>query len=159
MTGSPSTDSNPGGKREPVRNYRRLDEHLATGGQPTEAQLAELAAQGTRAVLNLALPTSPHALPDERAVVTALGMEYVAIPVVFEAPTSADFARFAAELDARAGQRLFVHCALNYRASAFLALYRVKRLGWNRTDAWTELRAVWEPDAVWSQFLAAQLGA
>ncbi len=140
-----------------IRNYRRLDPLIATAGQPTAEQFRDLADAGTRTVINLALPTSTHALPDERSVVTGSGMVYVAIPVVFEAPTAADFARFCAELDARRDQQVFVHCALNCRVSAFMALYRVKRLNWSRETALAEMRQVWEPDAVWSAFIAEQL--
>lgn len=144
---------------ESIRNFRRLDDRVSTGGQPTEEQLAALAVSGVQAVINLALPTSTHALPDERAVVTGLGMEYVAIPVVFEAPAAADFARFCAEMAARRGQRLFIHCALNCRVSAFVALRRVLQEGWSRESAWAALREIWEPDEVWSRFLEECLGA
>jgi protein tyrosine phosphatase (PTP) superfamily phosphohydrolase (DUF442 family) len=112
-----------------------------------------------QAVINLALPTSTYALPDERAVVSGLGMEYIAIPVVFEAPTAADFARFCAEMAARHGQRLFIHCALNCRVSAFVALHRVRHEGWSREDAWAALRELWEPDEVWSRFLEERFAA
>lgn len=141
-----------------VRNFRRLDALISTGGQPTEAQFQTIAVEGTRAVINLALPTSTYALSDERAVVTGLGMDYLAIPVVFEAPTAEDFARFCAELEARREQKVFIHCALNYRASAFMALYRMRRLGWSREAALTELLQVWEPDDVWSRFLKDPAG-
>lgn len=139
-----------------IRNFRRLDEWVATGGQPTAEQFGELAAAGTRAVLNLALPTSTHALPDEPTIVTALGMDYVPIPVVFEDPQAEDFDRFCTELANRQGQKVFVHCALNYRVSAFVALHRVRQ-GWDPTAAWTEMRTIWEPDEVWSRFLGAQV--
>lgn len=142
---------------ESIRNYCRLDDRVTTGGQPTETQLAALAASGVRTVINLALPTSTYALPDERAVVTSLGMEYVAIPVVFEAPAAADFERFCIELAARRGQCLFIHCALNCRVSAFVALRRALHEGWSREAAWAEMRKIWEPDEVWCGFLEGRL--
>jgi protein tyrosine phosphatase (PTP) superfamily phosphohydrolase (DUF442 family) len=107
-----------------------------------------VAVAGFRSVINLALATSPGALPDERASVTALGMDYVHIPVDFTAPSAADFAQFVATLNARRGQTVFVHCAANYRVSVFMALHRVKSLGWEREAALEELRQVWEPDEV-----------
>jgi len=142
-----------------IRNYRRLDERLGTAGQPTAAQFADVARAGFGLVVNLALPTSTGALPDERATVTALGMDYVHIPVNFDAPTPEDFARFTGVMDGNAQRKVFVHCALNYRVSAFMALYRVRRLGWTRDAALAEVREVWEPDAVWRRFLDEQSGA
>ncbi len=139
-----------------IRNFRRLDDRFATGGQPTADQFRDLAALGTQAVINLALPTSTYALPEEPELVTSLGMNYVPIPVVFEAPRAEDFDRFCAELANRRGQKVFVHCALNYRVSAFVALHRVRH-GWDREAAWAEMRTIWEPDEVWARFLADQL--
>lgn len=142
-----------------IRNFRRLDVRVATAGQPTEEQLLAVAAAGFRSVINLALPTSTDALADERASVTALGLDYVHIPVDFAAPTTADYAKFASAMDARRGQSVFVHCAANYRVSAFMAIYRVKTLGCGHAAALAEMREVWEPDAAWSRFLAEQLSA
>ena len=134
-------------------NFRQLEDRIFTSGQPTEEQLPLLAAGGIQTVLNLALPTSPGALPDEAASVTGLGMEYVAIPVPFDAPTLAHWEAVRTALATRADRTVWVHCALNYRVSAFLAAYRVRELGWTPVDAWRELRMVWEPDPVWTAFL------
>jgi protein tyrosine phosphatase (PTP) superfamily phosphohydrolase (DUF442 family) len=141
-----------------IRNFRRLDDQVATAGMPTEEQLRAVAAAGVETVINLALPTSPGALPDEQAIVTSLGMDYVHIPVKFDAPAAGDFAAFCEAMETRRGQKLFVHCAANYRVSAFMALYRIRQLGWSSDAALAELREVWEPDEVWSRFITAQLG-
>lgn len=134
-------------------NFRQLGDRIFTSGQPTEAQLPLLAAGGIQTVLNLALPTSPGALPDEAGSVTRLGMEYVAIPVPFDAPTKAHWEAVRTALATRSEQNIWVHCALNYRVSAFLAVYRVRELGWSPAEAWRDLRTVWEPDPVWTAFL------
>jgi len=46
-----------------------------------------------------------------------------------------------------------VHCAANWRVSAFFYRYRVERLGWSEAAARPDLEAIWEPDAVWRNFL------
>src|SRR5262249_18539955 len=46
-----------------IRNFLALDADLGTAGQPTEEQYPAIAAAGYRTVVNLALPTSPGALP------------------------------------------------------------------------------------------------
>ncbi len=138
-----------------IYNFLQYDNNLLTSGQPTEAQFAEIAAAGVQAVINLALPASDNALPDERATVQALGMEYVPIPVIWEAPTHADLGAFMDALDARRGQKLYVHCAANYRVSCFVALYRVLRLGWQPKAAFAFTRRIWNPDEypVWKAFI------
>jgi GNAT superfamily N-acetyltransferase/protein tyrosine phosphatase (PTP) superfamily phosphohydrolase (DUF442 family) len=79
-----------------IRNFLRLSSNVATSGQPEPAEFDAIAAAGFDCVINLALPTSTHALSDEAALVAAQGMEYVHIPVEWEAPRFEDFARFEA---------------------------------------------------------------
>lgn len=143
-----------------IYNFLQYDENLLTSGQPTEAQFAEIAAAGVQTVINLALATSDNALPDERATVQALGMEYVHIPVIWEAPTRANLETFMDALDARRGQKLYVHCAANYRVSCFVALYRILHLGWQPKEALAYTRRIWNPDEypVWKTFIASVSG-
>lgn len=136
---------------------RRAGERLWTSGQPDAGQLAAAAGQGIRCVVNLALPSSPKALPDERAVVEAAGMEYVHIPVLFDQPTEADYLRLESELDQRSGQPVLVHCARNFRVSAFVAVYRVRRQGWTRENALRDLETFWKPEPAWAALLDALL--
>ena len=128
-----------------IINFRRLSDHLITGGQPTEEQLALAAAAGAEVVINLGRLDPAYALPDERGTVAALGLIYEHIPVVWAEPTAADLDAFFAAMDRYAGRRLFVHCAANYRASAFNMLYRVLRLGWRIEDARPDMDAIWDP--------------
>lgn len=81
-------------------------------------------------------------------------MNYVHIPVVWEAPQFEDFARFAGELKARASQPVFVHCALNMRVSAFVFLHRTLVEGVPPADAEKDLHRIWKPDEVWPAFIA-----
>lgn len=143
-----------------ITNFRRLASDLITGGQPTEAQLASVAVAGTEVVINLALHGAYYSLPDERGTVEALGMVYEHIPVIWEQPTHADLERFFASMAKHAGRRVFVHCAANYRASAFILLYRVLRLGWRLEDALPDMRAIWDPAEypAWRAFIEGALG-
>lgn len=144
---------------ERITNFRRLAPDLITGGQPTEAQLAAVAAAGVEVVINLALHGAAYALPDERGTVEALGMAYEHIPVIWERPTGADLDAFFGALERHAGRRVFVHCAANYRASAFILLYRVLRLGWRLEAALPDMRTLWNPaeHPAWQAFIEAAL--
>ena len=136
-----------------IYNFRRLSPTLTTSGQPDEAQFAALRDAGVEAVINLALADSPRALADEPATLATLGLRYVHIPVEFAAPSDADFETFAAAMDTLGDATVHVHCAANYRVSAFLYRYRTERLGWTEEAARPDLDAVWAPDAVWQKFL------
>ena len=137
-----------------IRNFQVIDERLGTAGQPTEAQLGEIAADGYAAVVNLGFLDPRYCLPDEAASVASLGLAYRHIPVKFEAPTVEDFRIFTATMDGWEGNKVFVHCAANYRASAFVALYGELRLGWTRERADALTRKLWSPNETWEAFIA-----
>ena len=50
---------------ESIYNWHRLDDRITTSGQPSETQLADIAALGVRYVINLGLHSHEKALPDE----------------------------------------------------------------------------------------------
>jgi protein tyrosine phosphatase (PTP) superfamily phosphohydrolase (DUF442 family) len=142
-----------------IRNFRLAGPTVATSGQPQEHHFPLMAAAGYKAVINLALHTDPrYSLPDEAATVAAAGMEYVHIPVQFGSPTAQDFAAFAAAMDRLQDEKVWVHCAANMRVTAFLGLYRAIRQNWSEDAAFEVMRSVWQPDAVWSEFISAQMG-
>jgi protein tyrosine phosphatase (PTP) superfamily phosphohydrolase (DUF442 family) len=140
-----------------IYNFRAIGERVGTAGQPTEEQFRIVREAGFETVINLALPTSDNALAEEGSIVTGLGMSYVHIPVDFKAPTAADFRAFCGVMEAFDGRRVFVHCAANMRVSAFVFLYRVLRQGVNVADADKDLRAIWQPDEIWSRFIQDRL--
>jgi uncharacterized protein (TIGR01244 family) len=142
-----------------IYNYLPLTDTLATAGQPTREQLSAIAAAGFEVVINLALPTSDNAIPEEGDIVYALGMHYIHLPVVWEQPTLADFEHFCVAMTNCASERVFVHCAANMRVSVFVALYRIRRLGWDREVAFAAVREIWEPDAVWHGFIERVLAS
>ena len=141
-----------------IHKVRAVDESLCTSGQPTVAQLQEIAAAGFTTVINLALHDDPrYSLADEAGTVRSLGMGYVHIPVQFSAPTKKDLAEFFAAMKAHEGQKVWVHCAANIRVSAFLGLYRVIEKRWEREAAFAQLSELWQPDDVWSSFIDSAL--
>ena len=140
---------------EDTYNWRRLDERLTTSGQPTEAQLAAIAALGVECVVNLGLHSHPKALVDEAASVAALGMDYIHQPVEFQNPTPGDLARFCDAMDVLAGRTIHVHCIANWRVSAFLYRWRIDRLGWDEARARVDLNAIWTPEGPWAAIVEA----
>jgi protein tyrosine phosphatase (PTP) superfamily phosphohydrolase (DUF442 family) len=141
-----------------MTNFRRVNDSLITGGQPTVAQLQRLAEAGFATVINLALHDNPrYSLPDEPGTVASLGLQYVHIPVQFEAPTEADLLAFFAAMEAHQGERILVHCAANMRVSAFLGLFWTLRQGWTPDRAFQLMRGLWAPNEVWARYIATML--
>lgn len=136
-----------------IYNFQRLSDQIATAGQPTEEQFATVAEQGYQVVINLALPTSDNALPDERATVESKGMGYINIPVIWEQPTLGDLQQFFQAMDANQTSKVFVHCAANKRVSAFMYLYRCLRCGSDEATTQQDLTRIWQPNTIWQQFI------
>lgn len=128
---------------------------LATSGQPAASDFAAMAAQGYGTVINLALPTSDNALPDEGAIVTGHGMNYVHIPVRWEEPRVEQYLHFAGVMRATARGKVWVHCVLNMRVSCFVYLYRRHELGLEDAEARRYMDPVWNPRdyAAWGRFV------
>ena len=139
---------------EDIKNFKQVDEALGTAGQPSESQLREIASAGYEVVINLGLLDPKYCLADEAGLVAGLGMEYHHIPVVFGSPQVPEFDRFVEVMESCRGRRAFVHCALNWRVSAFVGLYGEMRLGWSRATADAHMRTFWEPDETWTAFAA-----
>jgi uncharacterized protein (TIGR01244 family) len=139
-----------------IYHWHRLDSRITTSGQPTETQLAEIAALGVRCVINLGLHSHEKALRDEAASVAALGMVYVHIPVDFQNPTDHDFRLFCDAMEAASQGPVHVHCIANYRMSAFF--YRYHRwLGISANQARADLEQIWHPDPVWAAFMEREV--
>jgi uncharacterized protein (TIGR01244 family) len=138
---------------ETIYHWYRLDDRITTSGQPTETELADIAALGVRCVINLGLHSHEKALRDEAATVHALGMTYVHIPVDFQNPTERDFDAFCTALNKVSDSPVHVHCIANYRVSAFFYRYRRTILGMDVARARADLDRVWQPDPVWTAFI------
>ena len=140
-------------------NFRQIDDRLSTAGVLGETQLHELAAEGYQAVINLLPEDSPYAIAAERGIVESQGLGYAYIPVDFAQPTDSDYRKFATAMQAAADKKLMVHCAANYRVSAFYAIYAVEHLDWSPGHAWDFIGATWniEEHPVWEAFVANYL--
>jgi RimJ/RimL family protein N-acetyltransferase/protein tyrosine phosphatase (PTP) superfamily phosphohydrolase (DUF442 family) len=140
---------------EEIYNYRKVSDLLITGGQPTAEQLKSAADEGFRVVINLATQKSDHALEDEAGLVQSFGMEYHHIPVEWEQPTERDFAAFEQVMKQLPTGKTLIHCAANFRATAFYALYAFKNLGWSKAQAETFRASIWQGSdyPIWEKFI------
>lgn len=138
-----------------IYHYEPLADWLGTSGQPKADQFDLIARAGYKLVVNLALPSSDHAIPNEGAIVTGLDMTYAHIPVSFDSPRIEDLRRFFGVLDAFSASKVWVHCVVNARVSVFAYHYLTKRRGFSVVDAKSTLLQRWEPemDDVWRNFL------
>ena len=109
-----------------MTDIRRPLPDVYASGQPSPDQLATLAAEGVRTIINLRAPSEAVEF-DEAREAESLGLRYVSIPIAGPEDVNTDTAtQFCRELaDARCEGGVLVHCASANRAGAMLALDQV----------------------------------
>lgn len=142
-----------------IYNYMKLNDSLACGGMPTAQQIPSFSENGIQLVINLATSKSEGAVPNEKELVESQGIEYHNIPVEWGKPTTEDLNKFMDIMDSHKESKVFVHCQANYRATGFISLYRILRLGWTREQAFIDLNKIWNPEEypVWEDFIESHL--
>lgn len=139
---------------EDIFNYLNYSDMLSSSGQPTQDQFTLIARAGYSVVINLATQDKiEFPVKDEASIVTDLGMVYIPIPVDFFNPSPSDFDRFVSAMKDVEKEKVWVHCMVNARASAFIYRYRLSVLGHDKEDALWDLREIWEPFGVWKTFV------
>jgi uncharacterized protein (TIGR01244 family) len=113
---------------------------VITAGLPTEQQFAQLAQAGIKTVINLIPNDNPNALQNEQQIVTQLGMNYHNISVDWQQPTPENLQQFFSLMDQNGDAPVLVHCAANYRASAFYYLYQTRQ---NKAPTMAEALTPW----------------
>jgi protein tyrosine phosphatase (PTP) superfamily phosphohydrolase (DUF442 family) len=141
-----------------IYNFHQVSDLLACSGQPREDQLRFIASDGYTVVINLGLADGKYALKDEAASINALGITYHHIPVLFDNPQLSELDSFIKLMDQHKGDKVFVHCAANYRASAFTGLYLFASGKLDEEGTHEFIEEIWRPDPVWEAFIEEGLG-
>jgi protein tyrosine phosphatase (PTP) superfamily phosphohydrolase (DUF442 family) len=138
-----------------IYNYIKVNDQLISGGQPTEEQLRVAVEEGFEAVINLATLDRQYSLEDEAGWVVSLGMDYIHIPVDWENPQESDFEAFDQSMKQLMDRKTLLHCAANYRATAFYSLYAQKNLGWSEEQAEAFRAQIWKGShyPVWEELI------
>jgi len=139
-----------------ILNHYDVTGNIASSGQPSAAQFKEIAAGGYQVVINLAMPDHENSIANEGSIVTSLGMTYIHIPVPFDAPTDDQLAVFSGYMDTLESKKVWVHCIVNARVSAFLFCYLQKNRGLSAEQSATPLLEQWLPqmDNIWKDFIS-----
>src|SRR4026207_2128930 len=124
-----------------IRNFLRVNKDFCTGGQPKLEHLAQLKADGVKAIINLRRPTE-HRADEEEAKARELGLRYFNIPVQASDPKDEQADEFLKITDDPANRPAFIHCTAAIRVGAFWMIRRVLRDGFTIEAAEKEAEAV-----------------
>lgn len=139
-----------------ILNYYAISENLATSGQPTAGQFKEIAAAGYEVVINLAMPDHRDSIDTEGSILASLGITYIHIPVPFDAPSDDQFSEFSNYLSSLEQRKVWVHCIVNARVSAFTFRYFRDVKSIPPENIQNPILQAWLPnmDDIWKEFIA-----
>lgn len=140
-----------------IVNYIPINDYISTSGQPTAKQFEHIAQEGYEIVINLAVCHSEGGLENEDKIVTDLGMNYIHIPVEFLEPTQKNLLDFIEILDALSHRKVWVHCIMNYRVTAFMYVFHKYILKTPFDDIDLSLLEEWCPDTSWQELMKTDL--
>jgi protein tyrosine phosphatase (PTP) superfamily phosphohydrolase (DUF442 family) len=140
-----------------IFNYIEYSPTFSSAGQPSLEQLDDVKAAEFERIIYIAFSNGRRAISDEDAVVKELGMDYIHIPVIWDAPTKSDFYAFASAMQQEPERKTLLHCAANFRASAFSMLYRVLHEDVSVAAAKADMNKIWQPNDTWKNLIFAVL--
>ena len=140
-----------------ILNYVKINELISTSGQLKIEELELIANEGFEVVINLAVNTTSNALDNEDKIVSSLNMSYIHIPVDFENPKISDLKLFLNILQALGANKVWIHCAKNYRVSAFMYVYHKYILHTPFEQIDLSIFDMWQPSLVWQELMKVQL--
>jgi len=138
-------------------NVVPIDARLVTSGQPSAKGLRTLRDRGFEAVIYLAPSTVQDAVAEEPRILEAQGIEFVHIPIPFNAPDESHFLAVAEALRRLRERKVLVHCQVNLRASSMVFLYRAIVEKQDPARAYEAVARVWSPEGPWKSLIATEL--
>lgn len=96
---------------------RKISDEFFAGGQPTPADLKQLAEEGFKSVVNLRGTGEAGVLADEQQQAEAAGLEYTNLPLQSTEASAESIAKLLAEVE-QLPTPVYFHCGAGGRASA-----------------------------------------
>lgn len=138
-------------------NFKEVNERVSCSGTLADVNLRSLADDGYEVVINLLPDDTEYAVKGEQGDLERSGICYVHIPVKWSEPKHSDFEIFESEMNAIKGKKVHIHCAANFRVTAFYSIYAFKNEGWSKTEVDEFIASIWQLSEypVWERFVTA----
>lgn len=147
-------------KLEDIYNFIKVNEQLATAGQPKAEQFTMIKDEGYQVIISLATGDTEEDIPDEAEIVEALGLTYHHLPVDWQSPTTQDLETFFDLMAQHDDQKVLVHCIANMRVTAFVTLYHAIKKDVPFVAAQSIMEQVWHSEEdypIWQTFIKDML--
>lgn len=140
-----------------ILNHIKINELISTSGQLKIEEFELIANEGFEVVINLAVPTTSNSLENEDKIVSNLNMTYIHIPISFENPKISDLKLFLNILQSLGANKVWIHCAKNYRVSAFIYVYHKYILHTPFEEIDLSIFDIWQPSLVWQELMKVSI--
>ena len=140
-----------------ILNHIKINELISTSGQLKIEEFELIANEGFEVVINLAVPTTSNSLENEDKIVSNLNMTYIHIPISFENPKISDLKLFINILQSLGANKVWIHCAKNYRVSAFIYVYHKYILHTPFEEIDLSIFDIWQPSLVWQELMKVSI--
>lgn len=142
-------------------NFKEVNELVSCSGTLKNVRLQSFLDEGYFAVINLLPDESEYAVEEEKNELEKLGIHYIHIPIDWDKPINADFDLFELTMDDIKGKKVHIHCAANFRATAFYAIYAYRKVGWTRIKVNEFIGSIWQLSEypVWDKFVSSYLNS
>lgn len=137
-------------------NFKKVTPQVTCSGTLKNVNLQSLSDEAYEVVINLLPDDSEYAVNGEKQSFEKSGIHYVYIPVDWDQPKHSDFVNFESAMDAIKGKKVHIHCAANFRVTAFYSIYAFKNQGWSRTESDEFIASIWQisDHPVWDKFVS-----
>jgi len=140
-----------------IINYIKINDNISSSGQPTKEQFEEIAKDNYEIIINLSSHNSENKLENEDEILSKLGLIYIHLPVDFLSPTKKNLKDFIDILSFFSEKKVWVHCIMNYRVSAFMYVYHKYILKTPFENINLEVFEKWSPDEKWQEIMKTSL--
>lgn len=140
-----------------IINYIKINDNISSSGQPTKEQFEEIAKDNYEIIINLSAHNSENKLENEDEILSKLGLIYIHLPVDFLSPTKKNLKDFIDILSFFSEKKVWVHCIMNYRVSAFMYVYHKYILKTPFENINLEVFEKWSPDEKWQEIMKTSL--
>ncbi|MDD4330223.1 MAG: protein tyrosine phosphatase family protein [Aliarcobacter sp.] len=140
-----------------ILNHIKINELISTSGQLKIEEFELIANEGFEVVINLAVPTTSNSLENEDKIVSNLNMTYIHIPISFENPKISDLKLFLNILQSLGANKVWIHCAKNYRVSAFIYVYHKYILHTPFEEIDLSIFDIWKPSLIWQELMKVSI--
>ncbi len=139
-----------------ILNYIKVNKNISTSGQPTKKEFKKIAKEGFEIVINLAMHNR-GALKKEDKIVSKAGMIYIHIPVTWKNPEHDRLELFLEILKTlqKKNKKVFIHCIMNYRVSAFIYQYKKAILKQKKVKFISPKK--FKPNKIWQKIIDKRL--